>query len=317
MRNSAWGALVVATLAMLAVAPAWADITVMFPDVIGWEREGEPAVYLPDNLFEYIDGAADLYLAYDFQEMGTLNYAYGRGGSVSVEIYRLGDARCAYGIYSQERPRDPSYVELGAQGYYDPGVLNFCQGDHYVKILGYELADGEKAALTTIANGISAKISSAQTDSTDGETGQSSGADRAGDKTLPAALSCFPATGKVPNTERYIATDFLGQEFLRSAFVAEYDIGEQGSRAFIIEARDADDAKGMVDLFRKSVVDRGGKVEESDGVVHLRDPRQSAGPVTLKRHGNYVWGVVGDDLQALGAVLRGIEENLKEQHLLE
>jgi len=317
VRNSAWGPLVVTVLFLLAAAPAWADITVMFPDMIGWEREGEPAVYLPDNLFEYITGAADLYLAYDFQEMGTLNYAYGRGGSVSVEIYRLGDAKCAYGIYSQERPRDPSYVESGAQGYYDPGVLNFCQGDHYIKILGYELADGEKVALAAVANSISAKISSARVDSTESGSGEGSGTDRAGDKTLPAALLCFPATGKVPNTERYIARDFLGQEFLRSAFVAEYDIGEQGSRAFIIEARDADDAKGMVDRFRKSVADRGGKVEESDGVVCLRDPRQSAGPVTLKRHGNYVWGAVGDDLRALGTVLRGIEENLKEHHLLE
>lgn len=317
MRNSAWAPLVVTALLLLTVAPAGADITAMFPDMIGWERDGEPAVYLPDNLFEYINGAADLYLAYDFQEMGTLNYWDKHGGSVSVEIYRLGDARCAYGIYSQERPRDPSYVELGAQGYHDPGVLNFCQGDHYVKILGYELADGEKAALTAVANSISAKISSAKVDSTESGPGEAGEAVRAGDKTLPAALSCFPATGKVPNTERYIARDFLGQEFLRSAFVAEYDIGELGSRAFIIEARDADEAKSMVERFRKSVADRGGKVEESDGVVCLRDPRQGAGPVTLKRHGSYVWGVVGDDLRALGAVLRGIEENLKEQQLLE
>jgi len=284
--------------------------------MIGWEREGEPAVYLPDNLFEYINGAADLYLAYDFQEMGTLNYAYGRGGSVSVEIYRLGDAKCAYGIYSQERPRDPSYVESGAQGYYDPGVLNFCQGDHYIKILGYELADGGKSAMTAVANSISAKISSARVDSTGSGSGEGSGTDRAGDKTLPAALLCFPATGKVPNTERYIARDFLGQEFLRSAFVAEYDIGEQGSRAFIIEARDADDAKAWWIVFARAWRTAAAKWRKVTGGL-------PAGPATKRRPGDAKTarqlrlGRGRRRSSSSGTVLRGIEENLKEHQLLE
>ncbi len=46
----------------LAVSTAQADVTGMFPEMDGWESEGDPEVYDAGNLFEYINGAADLYI---------------------------------------------------------------------------------------------------------------------------------------------------------------------------------------------------------------------------------------------------------------
>lgn len=297
--------IIVAFLALVAVASAWADIAALFPEMEGWKQEGEPDVYLPDNLFEYMDGSAELYLAYDFQEMGTLGYADGRGGSVTVDIYRLGDPRCAYGIYSQERPRDPDYLAVGAQGYHDPGVVNYCQGDYYVKILGYDLASDE-SALIAVAKEVSASLSSAP------------GAPDADiEKALPVVLSCFPSKGKVPHSERYLARDFLGLEFLRSAFVAEYDLGQERARAFIIEAADPAEAEAMVERFRTVAVERGGQVGKRDDALRLQDPRQTAGPATLKWRERYIWGVVGGDPTLLDPVLHGLERGLKDQRLLQ
>ena len=44
------------------------NITV-FPDIAGMYKTGLPNTYIPENLYEYINGAAESYLAYGFQEL--------------------------------------------------------------------------------------------------------------------------------------------------------------------------------------------------------------------------------------------------------
>ncbi|RPJ83897.1 MAG: hypothetical protein EHM13_06315, partial [Acidobacteria bacterium] len=42
--------------------------------VAGWSRTKEPQVYGPGNLWEYINGAAETYLAFGFQEAASAGY---------------------------------------------------------------------------------------------------------------------------------------------------------------------------------------------------------------------------------------------------
>ena len=51
-----------------------------------------PQSYLPETLFEYINGAAEIYLAYDFKELAVGNYESGKDeASLSIEIYDMGN----------------------------------------------------------------------------------------------------------------------------------------------------------------------------------------------------------------------------------
>src|SRR3972149_9613743 len=60
----------------------------VFPEVKGWKQAGKPQAFSPETLYEYIDGAADLYLKYEFQELKVAEYRNDRKASVTVEIYR-------------------------------------------------------------------------------------------------------------------------------------------------------------------------------------------------------------------------------------
>lgn len=73
----------------------------VFPEVVGWKQSGEIQTYKPDTLFEYIDGGADLYLAYDFQELRMAEYSNEKKASVVIEIYHHKTPIDAFGIYSQ------------------------------------------------------------------------------------------------------------------------------------------------------------------------------------------------------------------------
>jgi hypothetical protein len=283
---------------VLLAAGAPADITALFPKMDGWHPEGDPQVYTADNLFEYIDGAADLYLTYDFKELGTLTYYDDQGRGLTIDIYQQGDDANAFGIYSQERPTPMDEVEIGAQGYYDLGILNFCQGPYYVKLSGFDLGDFDEDMLTAVGKIVSAKIG--------------------GGKELPKALACFPKDALISNSQRYIAKDVFGHGFLHSAFVAQYRSDRNSStRAFIIEADDEADATGMLSAYLDFVKEKGGTVTDNDGVYRFQDPAaRSAGEISLKKSGDYIWGISTPIETTASAFIAGVQQNLEAEGLL-
>jgi hypothetical protein len=209
------------TFASSSDATAVDDMNALFPDLDGWTMDGSPEIFYADNLWEYINGAADVYLSYDFQKVATLTYDAGPNKSLTIDIYEHDTPRNAFGIYSQEKPNEGDFLRVGTQGYYDRGILNFYFGAYYVKLMGFNLGEAEKQFLESTALTLVKHLK--------------------GKAVVPTPVKCFPAEGKIPNSERYIAKDFLGRRVLHSAFVADYEVGGDKKRLFIIEA---DDEKG-------------------------------------------------------------------------
>src|SRR5579871_5973910 len=83
-------------------AGAQADLSALFPKsnaVPGWALQEGPKYYSGDQLFDYMDGAAEIPKAYTFQRLATAKYH--RGTTVlEVAIFAMGDAADAFGYYS-------------------------------------------------------------------------------------------------------------------------------------------------------------------------------------------------------------------------
>jgi len=282
----------------LAATIVHADVKPFFPTMDGWEPEGEPMLYTADDLFEYINGSADLYLMYDFKEMGTLSYFDDQGRGVTVEIYQHGDDANAFGIYSQERPSPMNQVKIGAQAYYDYGVLNFCQGPYYVKVAGFDLEEFDEDMLTVVGKITSANIG--------------------GKKDLPKTIACLPEDAMVPNSQTYVAKNVFGHGFLHSAYIAEYRSDrDANTRGFIIEGNDAADAGEMLESYLNFVKEKGVEITEGDGVYRFEDPAtRSTGAITLKRNGSYIWGISTRSETMGNDFISGVEANLKTTGLL-
>ena len=67
----------------------------------GWERDGEALEYEAENLWEYINGSAETFLAYAFRDVVAQDYRKGAGLELKVEIYRHDSPLMAFGISSQ------------------------------------------------------------------------------------------------------------------------------------------------------------------------------------------------------------------------
>ena len=134
--------------------PALQGKTVDFPEMSGWKLDGKPQVFSPKTLYEYINGAADLYLAYEFQDLNVAEYKGEKKAGVTVEVYRHKNPTQAFGIYSQERLANAKFMDLGAQGYHEPNVMNFFTGPYYVKINGFNTGEDDEQILLPFAKKI-------------------------------------------------------------------------------------------------------------------------------------------------------------------
>ena len=102
-----------------------------------------------------MDGQADAYFAYGFEQVVTRRYQNSDGIFVNVEIWRLATSADAYGLFHANRAGQP--VKTGVEGDADPGRrLSFWQ-DRYVTNVS---ASGSISdyVLREVANGIASQL---------------------------------------------------------------------------------------------------------------------------------------------------------------
>jgi hypothetical protein len=120
--------------ALLAVAGgAVKDFGPKIPkQVLDWKASGEDAVYDRKTLYDYMDGGAEVYLAFDFREVFVRKYADAEENEIVLDIYDMGSPAEAFGMFSCDR-QDPE-AGIGQGSEYGPGLLRFWRGRHFVSI---------------------------------------------------------------------------------------------------------------------------------------------------------------------------------------
>lgn len=191
-----------------------------FPELPGYKINTDFPVFHPDNLWDFINGAAENYLSYGFVELHVAEYKKGKN-VIKVEIYHQSDHTQAFGIYSTERSPSFSYMNLGSQGYMTDGTINFFMGNYYVKMRTYSTSEKNLNAMKTLALSVAGMLG--------------------GSKDMPAPLSLFPATGRKVNEEMYINESVLGHKFLNKAFKANYEVFPDSFSVYIFEAGSPDE----------------------------------------------------------------------------
>lgn len=202
----------------------------MLPVVEGMPSSGPPQTYFPETLFEYINGAAEIYLSYDFKELIVAEYhKKDSSDSIAVEIYDMGNHKNSFGIYSAERYPDNEFLPLGTQGYMEEGAMNFLAGRYYVKLLCFDCGDKSGEFLRSFSKGIVDRVKNMEG--------------------FPAYLDAFPEEGALPNTEKFILRNVMGYKFLHDGYFISYEVKELSFDCFLIEGKNPEDATEMLNKY--------------------------------------------------------------------
>jgi hypothetical protein len=107
-------------------------------EVEGWKWDGKEMDYDSRTLFKYMDGAAELYLAYGFQSLTVRRFEKSNQPPLIVELYKMASSGDAYGVFSFEHQDEA--VGIGQGSEFGGGLLRFWKGRYFVSI--YAEGDG-------------------------------------------------------------------------------------------------------------------------------------------------------------------------------
>jgi hypothetical protein len=104
-----------------------------------WKWDGNEMKYDSKTLFKYIDGAAELYLAYGFQNLTVRRFEKSGRPPIIAELYEMDFSEDAYGVFSFEHQDED--VGIGQGSEFGGGLLRFWKGKYFASIY----AEGEGA----------------------------------------------------------------------------------------------------------------------------------------------------------------------------
>ena len=109
--------------------------------VAGWKKVETSRVFTKADLYGYIDGGAEVFLEFGFDQLTLQKYANGPS-VIAVEVYRMADPVASTGIYLMKcgkETRDPSFKERHTINRHQ---LMFVRNRYYVTINNLSGAEG-------------------------------------------------------------------------------------------------------------------------------------------------------------------------------
>lgn len=232
----------------------------------GASAQGAPAMYNADTLYQYIDGGADVYLLYDFKTLLHQEFKSG-ANELTVDLYDMGTGDDAFGIYSSERSPNYKFLPIGAEGYRAKGILNFLEGQYYVKLSGS--GPSADALLEEFGHLLSTRIG--------------------GSRGFPPMLARLPREGRIPHSEQYIKKDPLGHAFLAPAYIVSYAHAGQQFKLVVSVANDGPAAKARAEQFAKHFKQSGKASSAPElGENGMRGSNSFEGQVIARTRGRYL-----------------------------
>jgi hypothetical protein len=223
-------------------ASAALDPASLFPtaDLLpGWEISQKAATYNHANLFSLVDGQAESFFAYGFEQVAVERYQDRAGILLNVEIWRLATPADAYGLFSAGRSGGPATI--GNEADADPGRrLAFWQDRYFVNLNAAQPVPD--ATLPAFAQAIAGKLP------TGGER--------------PALVDRLPATGLVERSAIFFheemsvqmevwlgGENLLGLSQATDGVLGRYQLGTATVRVLLVEYPASSQAgKGMIAL---------------------------------------------------------------------
>ncbi len=124
----------------------------------GWLPDGKAKYATGEDLFLLIDGGAEIYHEYGFEETVFQTYSTKDGKSINLEIYEMESQEAAYGIYSFKTGSDGRPLELGYEGWFESYYLNFWEGNFLVTVIGLDTDKETLDGIMKIAKAVDLKL---------------------------------------------------------------------------------------------------------------------------------------------------------------
>jgi hypothetical protein len=210
------------------------DLADLLPDGVGgWATGERDRTYDRGNLFDYINGGAELYISYGFSRVLSRRYVRSGQPDIAADVFDMTTSQNAFGVFSHSRETVDDTYGQGSQ--YTEGFLHFWKNRYYVSILASPETDESRGAVFELARHIETAIDH--------------------DGPLPAVLDLLPRDTLVEESVRYFRHHvwlnshyFVADENIlqidgnTNAVLAKYGTGDDRQILLVVEYPDDEHA---------------------------------------------------------------------------
>ena len=242
----------------------------------GWLLTDEVAEYIPENLYELINGRAEYYLSYNVISMiyAPYNKAGDNSKFMEVSIFDMGKPLGAFGVFAGERLSGGPPISLGRDAYRSGSDIYIWKGQYYIQINSSEATDDPWNIELEMAEKITGYLNDK------------------GDKIW--GFQVLPAKNQVPNSVQYLLVDALGYSFLKNTFTAKYLVDETEVSVFISSPDSPEAQTSTITKFKEHVLKYGKGVDSiSSGGTDLIVCDMGRYFDIIFQKGSYVAGITG------------------------
>lgn len=126
-------------------------------EAAGWTK-GRTRTFQASELWRYINGDAERYLAAGIERTLTSDYRHAQGVEAVVDVHVMSSAEAARRILESESVAGSQAIEVGEQGRsYGLSVI-FRRGRSLVRLTAYEDTAVARTALMELANAVDARL---------------------------------------------------------------------------------------------------------------------------------------------------------------
>jgi hypothetical protein len=219
------------------------DMRFFLPEEVdGWRPSQKDGIFDRNNLYDHINGGAELYLSYGFKKAVNRNYVRPEQPDIVVDLFDMGTSQNAYGVFSHSMETIETTYGQGSQ--YSEGLLLFWKDRYYVSIMSYPETPESKRALLGLGRKIEAGIK--------------------GEGPLPAILDLLPQDSLIRESIRYFrhyawlnSHYFIAENNIlqindnTDGILAKYRDGEKRFLLLLVEYKNSQDARAAHDNFVK------------------------------------------------------------------
>lgn len=145
---------------MMTTQATLADVMPKSGEIQGWARHRSMQHFAGEDLYEYIDGGAEIYHEYGFVQVLVQDYINDEEKSVSVEVFEMKSPESAYGMYTFKTDAKGKRVPVGNDAQLADYYMNFWKGSYLVTLTGFDETEGTRHGLLDIAAKVSSKMAS-------------------------------------------------------------------------------------------------------------------------------------------------------------
>jgi len=218
--------------------PSWLNEQLLGQD---FKPANDVENYNAANLYEKIDGKADLYLQNGFVSLQCRRYSSKSSEQnwAEVYVYNMAKTKNAFAVYSGQKRTPRTSLDWAQFGYKTTDSIYIAAGNFYFEIIlsadSNELLRSAEVGAKQLA-ALASKV-----------------------PCEPFAIGFFPQDNLVTDSYRLVGKDAFGCEGMDNIFTATYKIDANDLTAYIADMNDDNSAQILFEKYHKFLIDNGGK----------------------------------------------------------